>query len=135
MENQDNKVELYGEYELSVPEGLDTTTGMGDDTNFVRIYSKDDEIFMVSEYGIGIEKSQIDHDFLNKNYDHQELIKSLKNKIFWFVYKSTNNKLREIEGKLFIEEDKKLIEILSFSASSKKLIQVSEILHTIKNKN
>lgn len=135
MENQDNKVELFGEYELLVPDDLDTTTGMGDDTNFVRIYSKDDEIFMVSEYGVGVEKSQIDRDFLNKNYDHQELIKSLKNKNVWLVYKSTNNKLREIEGKLFIEEDKKMIEILSFSASSRKLKQVSEILHTIENKN
>jgi hypothetical protein len=136
MDSGNSIVEIRGKYVLSVPTYFKISSGTGDDTEFLQIYTEDGEIMMGYESGVE-DNFFIKSDgfnYLKESFDEFERIKDIEVNNLWFAYEKTQNKLRDIKGKIFLEHDGKLEEIMSFSCSSNKLNNVRQLIDTLKEK-
>jgi hypothetical protein len=136
MERGNTNVEIGNKYLLTVPTNFKISSGTGDDTEFLQIYTNDGGIMMGYESGVEINKirksDQID--YLKENFHNSEKIKELEGKSLWMAYEKTQNKLRDIKGKVFMEHDGEFEEIMNFSCSSDKLNDVRQLIDTLREK-
>lgn len=134
MEKQDKVVEIGDKFILLVPGDFEISSGSGDDTQFVQIYTEDGRIFIGYESGVESEKSFSGPAELKEKSQVAESINDVDGNALWLAYEPTNAKLRDIRGKLFIQDHNQLMEILNFSCNSENLEQIRQIFKTFKKK-
>lgn len=136
MDNKNTVIEIRRQYLMSVPNNYKASSGIGDDTEFVQVFTEDGKIVLGYESGVDdINAIKINHiDHLKDIYDKTERIKRLNDKVIWIAFSSTKNTLRDVKGKVFIEFDNELTELLSFSCNSKDLNKVRQLINTLKKK-
>lgn len=132
MKTTDRKVEIRGTYQLSIPHNYEVQSGIGDDTEFVQIRSEAGDI--VIGYEAGVEDAVFepnDANTLKTKFENLKNIKELPEEKIWIGYRQTEAKFRNMEGKVYIEQNTALKEILRFSCSSTQLDNTIQILSTI----
>lgn len=136
MDKENTAVEIRQQYLISVPNNYKISSGTGDDTEFVQIFTEDGKITIGYESGVddkyAIKTNHVD--YLKDSYDKTERIKRLNGKVIWIAFSSTKNKIRDVKGEVFVEFDDELTEILSFSCNSGNLNQVRQLINTLKKK-
>ena len=136
MNKENTVVEIRQQYLISVPNNYKISSGTGDDTEFVQIFTEDGEIVLGYESGVDddyvIKTNRID--YLKDIYNKTERIKKLNGEVIWIAFSSTKNKLRDMRGAVFVELNDELTEILSFSCNSGNLNQVRQLINTLKKK-
>ncbi len=136
MDRGSSRVEIGDKYILTVPSNFKISSGRGDDTEFLQIYTEDGKIMMGYEAGVednSFMKSE-SFDYLKEHFHESEKIKVLEGNNLWMAYEKTQNKLRDIKGKLLLETENEFEEIMNFSCSSDKLNVVRQLILTIKEK-
>lgn len=134
MENQDKVVEIGDQFILLVPGDFEISSGSGDDTQFVQIYTEDGRIFIGYESGVERDKSFSGPAELKEHSQVAETIKDVDGNAVWWAYNPTNAKLRNIRGELLIEHDNQLRELLNFSCNSEDLQKIRQIFKTLRKK-
>ena len=136
MNKENTVVEIRQQYLISVPNNYKISSGTGDDTEFVQIFTEDGGIVLGYESGVNddyvIKTNRID--YLKDIYNKTERIKKLNGEVIWIAFSSTKNKLRDMRGAVFVELNDELTEILSFSCNSGNLNQVRQLINTLKKK-
>jgi hypothetical protein len=134
MDKQNQIVEIREQFTLLVPGDYQVSSGSGDDTQFVQIYTEDGRIVMGYETGVENWKSFKSLDHLKDNYQVIENIENINEINVWWAYYPTETKLRNIKGEVFIKQDQQLRELLNFSCNSADLQKIRQVFRTIKKK-
>src|SRR5690606_34944650 len=125
--------EVGDKYLLTVPKKFEISSGTGDDTEFLQIYTNDGGIVLGYESGVENDKVR-KSGYLKESFHESEKIKELDGNGLWIAYVITHNKLRDIKGKILMEHDGEFIKILDFSCSSNKLNEVRQLIDTLRKK-
>lgn len=128
---KDTTITIRKLFLISIPIQYAINSGFGDDTQFVQIINNDGSILINSEFGVEEIENKYNFKLLNKEYNNIKIIKRLKNKTLCLAHKLTDNKFRNIKGKIFIKDNDEVQELLTFNCTTKKIKKVVEIASTI----
>ncbi len=128
------KVTVRNIYNMLVPDEYKTRKDTGDDTEFLDIRSEKGDVVIGYEIGVD-DMTSIPKNTktLNEEYEYIEKIKTLPEVNIWIAYKKTSAKFRNIEGRVYTEQQDEFSDLLRFSCSDTQLNNVQQILLTLKS--
>lgn len=129
----DTTVVVRGKYMMEIPKSYKVKGGLGDDTEFLQIRSKDDSIVLQYEIGETLKPENISN-FLNKLRVKRQVLKQIEEWDLIIAFIKTNNKFRDIEGEVYLENKNKIDDLFSFSCSSSQLDNVIDNIKTLVKK-
>lgn len=134
MENE-QIVSIRNTYTMEVPSDFNVEEGTGDDTNFLNINNPKQDLKLWYETGPGTREESGTYKDIQSFYSNIAKVEAQNDLILYIAYKEIDASFRNIEGKVFIEEDGELQEILRLSSSTGQMSLLESIIKTLKSKN